>query len=849
MDRPNGFLITQSGRTFLYQPPVNANFTQPSASALNRQKDIREIQRNIVADSRVVPLVYGHAQVGGHPFAIDYDGGTFTVGYVVCVGEIESFVKVLADGDTLPDGVTLNTYTGTSAQTADPLLTAAIADYEDELNNIAYLVIQYTDQFDTWPQIVAEVEGKKVYNPKTGTTVYSANPSLHLGDLLSSATYGGGWTVDATALEAAQDANDDTAGISEPRRQSFSVLDEPRSTEDWAEVLRAYAGVFLVWRGSTVFLIPDKVKAVSATFTESDIIDGSLKIRKKSSRDLPTVIQVRYTDKSQSEWRERRSDEAVLAGDRRVSVVSLPGITRHSQAYREAVERLNKLSLSDLEVSFATFDEGLNVELGDVIEVSHPYGLTEKQMRVIQIKQVDIGRWSIVGQEYDAAAYSDSVIDQPSTPDTRYPTNGPPDPVPSITLAESTYQLQNGKYASRIDISWEKSPSPYVNGYSVRVFSGAEVVWGGVVDSLSVSTSPLKEIVPYTVEVRPQTALFVGGSVTENITIIGKTAIPDAPSSLNGFEAGGEVRLNWPASTDVDAERYEIRYGITGGSWATATQLDIVDGLRLVTKDVPEGTWRFYVRTIDSIEQLSNDQATLDLTVTLDNDAFTAASLSPLGGDVADMTNMHESVESRLSEFSTFYADSGESWSDLFGASAMNTFTSALASYQNLPADSVYISPEIDLLEDKSGNFRAAVDIDDYGTADQELGIQPDGGSYDYTAQLSRQQTARKTRVRVTGSDPFAVRGAGGFHRIDVVATEETGSDTSLSSGGKKITLSKRYAAARSIVITPSGSSARTASYDNVVLNDGGVTSFEVYIFNSSGAQIASDFLYQWKGV
>lgn len=843
--------ITQGGRTFLYQPPVRANLTQPSAATLNRQRDVREIRKNIAAENRVVPIVYGHAQVGGHPFAIDFDGGTFTVGYLICQGEIESFVKVLADGEELPAGVTLNTYTGTAGQTADDLLSAAIASYEDDLPNLAYLVIQYTDQFDTWPEIVAEVEGKKVYNPKTDTTVYSENPSLHLGDLLSNSDYGGGWTVDATSLEAAQDANDSTTGIGEPRRRSFMVIDQPRPTEDWAETMRAYAGVFLVWRGATVYLMPDRPASVSAEFGPSDIVDGSLRIRKKAGRNLPTVVYIDYTDTGKTEWRTRRSDPAELsgAGQRRVSIVSLPGVTRHSQALREAIERLNKLTLSDLEVSFVTFDEGLDLEVGDVIEVSHPYGLVEKQMRITQLEETEAGRWGLVAQEYDAAAYSDSVIGQPSTPDTRYPVNAPPEPVPSMSLTESTYQLQNGKFASRIDISWTASPSPYVNGYSVRVFAGAEVVWGGVVDSLTVSTSPLKELVPYTVEIRPQTALFVGAALTENITIIGKTAIPDAPARLNGFEAGGEVRLNWPASNDVDAERYEVRYGVTGGTWETATQLDIVDGLRLVTKDVPEGTWKFYVRTIDSIAQLSNDQATLTLDVTLDNDAFTAASRDPLGGDIADMTNMHASVESRLSDAETFYADSGESWSDLFGTAAMNTFTNALASYQTLTGNSVYLSPEVDLVEDKSGNFRGAFDIEDYGSATLELGVKPDGGAYAYASQLSQQDTARFTRLRATSSDPFVVRGDGGFLRVDIVATEETGTGTSLTSGGAKITLSKQYAAARSITITPQGSTARSQSYDNIVLDDGGVTSFEVYIFNNSGAQIASDFIWQWKGV
>mgnify|MGYP005848463147 CR=1 FL=1 len=838
--------ITQNGNRFRYTPPnARASTSTVPASTLNEQQPASDRIKNISADNRVIPLVYGHAQVGGKIFAIDFSDGVTTIGYVVALGEINGYVRLLADGEPIPAGVTVNQYTGTATQGVDPLLAGAIDNYEDTLPNVAYVVLQYApDVFETWPRLVAEIEGKLIDG------AYTENPSRHLADLLSSTEYGPGYTVDATSLTTAAAANDDDS-IGEVRRKSFIVMDRPRETEQWIETLRVYAGVFLVYRGSTVYLIPDRPASSSRTFTASDIVSDSMRIRKQDTTDLPTVMQVMYTDTSQNEWRDRQADEVAISGaPRRVSRVRLNGITRHSQALREATERLNKLTLSDLRVDFVAFDEALDTEVGDVITVSHPYGLTSKLLRVVDIpEQVEPGRWQIRAEEYDAAAYSDSVIEQASTPDTRLPVNAPPDAVTGLSLSETTYQLQNGKYASRIDIAFVVSTSAFVTCYAVRVLSGAEVVWGPNVNSTTISTSPLEELIPYTVEVRALTTLFTGDAATATYTIIGKTAIPDAPATLNGFEAGGEVRLNWPASTDIDAERYEVRYGPTGGVWADATQLDIVDGLRLVTKDVPEGTWQFYVRTIDSIAQLSNDQATLTLTVTLDNDAFTAAQRDPLEGAFADMTNMHESKQSRLSPYKHYYADSGESWSTLFGSAAMNTFTAPLASYQTLPANAVYLSPETDLIEDKSGNFRATVDIDDYGTAAQAVGIKPDGGTYDYVNQLSRQGTGRFTRARVTGSDPFVVRGSGGSLRVDIVAVEETGDDTSLTSGGKKITLSKQYAAARSIIITPQGSTARSASYDNIVLDDGGVTTFDVYVFDSSGAQIAADFLWLWKGV
>lgn len=849
--------ITQGGRTWLYRPPGRPTAVAP-ARTLNQQKQLREIQRNVTAENRSVPVVYGRAQIGGLIFALDYDSssGLFTIGYLLCQGEIGAINSVWFDDEPAAAGVTVNEYTGAAGQGVDPLLAAAISGYNDTLDGLAYIVVQFgANVYETWPRVVAEIDGKKVLDPRVPETAFSRNPALHLADLISSSDYGLGLTVDSASLIAAADACDDTTGIGEARREAFTVIESRQETESWVETLRTYAGCFVVYRGDTVHLIPDRPTATAATFTASDIVAESLSIRKKDGADLPTVMQVYYTDTTGNEWRERQADEVSIPGaQRRVSQIRLPGITRHSQAYREAIERLNKMTLSDLEVTFQVFDEGLELEAGDVISVTHPYGLSNKLLRLVQSPAMaGVGLWNIVAEEYDAAAYSDQVITQPSAPDTNLPANAPPDAPTGLTIGETTYQLQNGKYASRLDLSWDASTSAYVTGYAVKVYEGATVVWATVINSTSVSTSPLRELVNYTVEVRAQTALFSGDAVTGNYSIIGKTAIPDAPATVNGFEVAGEVRLNWPASTDVDAERYEIRYGVTsGGSWDTANVLDRVDGLRFVSRDVPEGTWRFYVRTIDSIGQYSNDEATVDLVVTLDNDAFSAASLTPLGEDgiTGVLTDIHTSVEERGSDLAVYYADGGDSWASMFGASAMDTFTEALSSYQTLSGTAGWLSAEIDLLENVSGNWRTAVDFEDFGNnVNIDLQLQVDGGGWFAASELSVQETVRKARVAVYDNEPFYVRGDGGFLRADVVAREETGEGTSLASGATTIMLSRRYASARSIILTPQGIASRVAVFDNIVLDNGGVTSFDVYVFDSAGNQVANDFRWQWKGV
>jgi hypothetical protein len=842
--------------------------TVPSLQAVSQQSSTRELRKNYAARGRPIPIVYGRAQVGGLLFALDYTDGVWTAGYLFCLGEIDGFDSLLINGAAPVSGVSISYYTGLSTQTADPMLAAAIDDYADTLVitrgatsiGIAYVVLQYgVDQYDDWPQVVAQIRGRKVYDPKTQTVVYSETPALHLADLLSSSFYGHGYTIDETSLEAAQDANEESA-FGEVRRTSFTVIDQAKRTDEWVEVLRAYAACFIVRRGDTVYLVPDRPASSVMTLTASDVLKGSLTINKRDSADLPTVVRVSYTDTTGDEWRDRVSASAELSGvstgavPRREQLLPLPGVSRHSQAQREAVERLNKLRLRDLEVSFVGFDKCLVLEMGDVITLTHPLGLTSKQLRLdVDPVAVSPGRWRITASEYDPAAYSDSIVEQPTFTDGDLPSGAPPEAPSGLSVSEVTYQLQNGKYASRLDISWNQSTNIFVTGYAVKVTDNVgAVVYASNTTQNRLSTPALRELVAYTVEVKAYTPLVEASSAsTALITIIGKTAIPDAPASLSGFEAGGEVRLTWPASNDVDAERYEIRYGTTGGDWDSATQLDIVDGLRLTTKDVPEGTWRFYVKTIDSIQQRSTGAATTDLVVTLDNDAFTAGRIDPLT-DHQTATNMHVVAESRISGVEVAYSDGGDTWADMFGGAAMGTFTSPLASYQTAPAVT-WASEILDVLEDKSGNWRGVLPTYELynGSLDADVfGLQMDaGGAYSWASQLSRQASARYARLRLVGTMNIRIELPGGSIRADIIAREETGVGTS-STGGVTITLSKQYAAARSIVITPEGSAAYTATFDNIVLDSGGVTEFDVYIFNSAGAAVNGvPFRWVWKGI
>ncbi|MDB4323446.1 phage tail protein [Akkermansiaceae bacterium] len=168
-------------------------------------------------------IIYGKVRVGG---AIVYDESTGTnnkfLHRIIAVAghEVESFDRLYindsyvdvtdidvegnvpevvdSDGSTSDryDGkLRISFHLGASDQDVDPDLKDESSKWTDQcrLRGIAYMYVRLKFDADVFPNGVptftAEVKGKKVYNPSTGTTVWSDNPALCLRDYLTS-SYG-----------------------------------------------------------------------------------------------------------------------------------------------------------------------------------------------------------------------------------------------------------------------------------------------------------------------------------------------------------------------------------------------------------------------------------------------------------------------------------------------------------------------------------------------------------------------------------------------------------------------------------------------------------------------------------
>lgn len=814
-----------------------------------------DTQATVAAENAPMRVVYGRARIGAQIANVFVHQGKLIVQAVWCEGEIQAVESVTMGDEALPAGVSATHYTGSAGQTANSDLVAAFASqgisYTDALPGVAYSVfsVPATDS-SGFPSFEAIIQGRKVYNPSTASTAYSTNPALALADFIGSTLYGLGRDVDWASVEDAADACDSTVG-GQPRRTIGLCIDSVAETRQHIEALRTYAGCWVVERGGALVLMPDRPRPTDHTIGASDLLASSLRLKKRGLRDVPTVVDVRWTDTTVTPWAERRAIAKAAGVDagttpRRESQVSLPGIQSYAQAYREAVERLNHFSLEDLEAEWGQFDGGAAIEPGDVVSLSHPIGLTAKLMRVTGVVIASPGRYRVKAREYDPAAYSDAVQAEPSYADTSLPNPASPPALSGLTATEEVYQLENGTWSSRIKLTWTAADYPYLAHYRVEVYRLGELISAGNAREAVFRTPAVQEGVGYVCKVAAVTTIgTVGTWAQANLTPAGKYLIPSDVPSLAAFEAGGRVYVSWGAAVDIDIWRYEVRYGPTAGAWESATLIDRVDALRLTSDQIPVGTWMLYVKALDSVGQYSANAASATVTVTSDASAFLVDSYD---SDSPTLTNMAGFTLHPTDAHTHYVTEDGATVASKFG-SALSTYTSVLATYHS-SVTSTWLGEAEDFGMLLGGQWTGAADVAALsGSLISYLGFSTDGSSWTYLSGLSQKQNSRFARFKheATTTSTLKVTVPTQNIRLDAIPREEVGTGTSSASGPVTITLENDYVAVKKLTITPEGTTARSATYDNVVV--GNPTTFDVYVFNDSGVKIASTFRYEFQGV
>ena len=515
------------------------------------------------------------------------------------------------DSGTSTSKIRIKKHTGADNQSADSDLeseTSVTSDFKGE--GIAYIYVRMEYDQDVFaegvPLFTAKVQGKKLYDPRTSTTVYSANAALCIRDYLVSA-YGldnSGDTNDAYFQTAANTCDEDvtlSGSGTENRYEINGVISLDQTPSDvLGDMMTACAGTLFWGQGEWHLKVGEYTSSIK-TFTLDDLRGPITLDTKHSRRDNFNIVRGTFNDANQgfirSDYPEIRSSSFITDDNGVESALdlALPLTTSASMA-----QRLAKMTLfrgrEQMTLSGDFGLEAFEVECGDIIALNMDrYGFSAKEFEVVGWKFRNDGdagdlRVGLTLRETSSAAFSWSAEESDITGNDSTLT----DPTASLDIASLTTSgggrtTTDGTFINSVIVSWAAPTNKFITHYDVE--------WKAVADSnyaatttteTSIELSPLVDGVQYIIRVRAVAANGRRGDfVTATFTGGGDTTAPALPTAISATGGFKYITVEWTNPADSDLNFVEIyenttntstgasKVGISGGDSFTRTNLGL----------------------------------------------------------------------------------------------------------------------------------------------------------------------------------------------------------------------------------------------------------------------------------
>ena len=538
-----------------------------------------------------IPVIYGQRKVGGTRVFIGSSGADNIYLYMVLAlseGEIHSigdvYINDILSTDSKYSGLlTINKYTGADGQAADATLVNANIGWTSahKLSGVAYLAIRFKwdqDAFGSIPTVHAVVQGKKVYDSRTGATATvanSSNPALCLRDYLTNSRYGKGLAssfIDDTLFNTAANKCDAlvTSYTGSSNQKIFTcnaVINTGQSLISNVKViLSSMRGIMPYSQGKYGLVIEDQGSATFA-FDESHII-GGISIRSESKKTKFNRVVATFPDPL-SNWQLNQIEYPIagsaeeagyLAEDGGIELVKNMDLSCTTNVYsaQDIAEIALKRSRNALTMTFNATSEALNCSVSDIVSVTHSTpGFTAKAFRLQKLTLNPDGTVAVSLVEHQDSIYPWSVkTEADNVPDTNLP--DPflvASPLPT-GISEELYITVNSKGTqSRAIFSWAAPNDAFVVNYEAEYKAN-----GASIYTFITTTSALKanvdDIPPGQYDFRARSINSLGAksewAYLNNKTISGLTAVPGDVNNFSIRALDGQCHLTWSRITDLD---------------------------------------------------------------------------------------------------------------------------------------------------------------------------------------------------------------------------------------------------------------------------------------------------------
>jgi hypothetical protein len=640
--------IAAAGASVALTPkPDLPSYADYAADAQNRTQMIKQ-------PTHPRRFVYGKTRISGllaHAESTDSDQKLHLV-ILVATHEINSFDTIYIDDQAVTlDGsgnvtapsqfankVRINTHLGTTGQAADADLVAESGagwSVDHKLSGIAYIYARLDFDRNAFPNgipnISAVVEGKKVYDPRTSTTVYSPNPALCIRDYLMNSTYGVGATsaeIDDTAFQSAANICDESVALSgggtENRYEFHGVMQTNNAPKRILEEMITSCGGIISYVNGKFTMKVAKYVAPTVTLDEDDVIDTINVQTKRSKRDnynaIKGIFSPEVTNFVAADYPALTSStfETEDGGDRKFINYNLPYTVSSPMAQRLAKIALyrNRQQISmQLNCNLKAFD----ISVGDNIYVTNSrLGFNQKVFQVSEwsfsVKSGEQGdpilAVDLALRENNSAVYDWNANEKVFSLDNTTLPSPFNLPAPTLTAADEA-QVVNQKITSVL-VATPASTSVYANQFEVQAKKTTDTNY----ISLGVSSSPRFELhnvvanTTYDVRARIISQQGIASPYTTIQHTVGST--PAAISDVTNFSVnvnGQNADLSWTPLTEQSLSHYIVRHSplTTGATYGNAKTVAAKISRPASTATLPAQTGTYFIKAVDKLGGTSAD--------------------------------------------------------------------------------------------------------------------------------------------------------------------------------------------------------------------------------------------------
>lgn len=626
-----GFLITTAVASWAMSAltPKPQGVSGREGMLSNRREPVRSFD-----------IVYGKVRKGGNITFMESTGSENKyLHFVIALAghEVEAIESVyinedivtldtngFVNADPWKGKVRIKKMLGGPDQTAQPQLVA-----ETSVNSsfrgrgIAYLYVrlEYDNEVfaDGIPNFTAVVKGKKVFDPRTNTTVWSDNAALCIRDYLRdplgvnsvqspASLTSDSWTVGANVCDTLITKADSSTEKRYTLNGIVPTSNTPR--ENLQQMLTSCGGTLFWGQGQWQFKAGYFPSGPYVDLGMDDLRSGISLVTKNSRKENFNSVSGVFVNENK-DWVEteypRVSSSVFLAqdnGQENSLDMELPFTTSPSAAQRLAKMAMFR-SREEMVISANFSLKAAKVKVGDVVRFSFErYGFTNKYFEVLSWKLVSESDGLVINmtlKETSSDAYNWNAEEKGILG------NNTTLPQPREGLSASGLIVTNrqtlqsdGTFLGEVLLSWNPAENAFVYRYDVQWRKDAESAWSSTQTTETKVVIPsIKSGVSYIYRVR---AVSVGGFVGawEQIgaTVSGKNTPPGLPTNVQTKNLYRAVQVTWANPTDSDLNHIEI-YTNTSNTTTGATKVGESGGTKFIYDMEPmESRW-FFLRAVD----------------------------------------------------------------------------------------------------------------------------------------------------------------------------------------------------------------------------------------------------------